>query len=216
MKYFTKNWYREMQVYGFLTFPDSKEDWGDGLNWKNEDGTSYIEMLQAELEWRKNDLLTFLPAPFHPYILEGSLKTEYPSRELRKMAEEWNENYQSCSRDIRKQYLQQFEEIKEQLPSQVLEIHTKSLHDGEVLSFSSTETSITLMIAGTSVGWYDTNVKLTFSDIEICSIPEQLEGSWWLYDEIYKTKTGFELHVLFDCPLCELMIQARELKIETL
>lgn len=45
---------------------------------------------------------------------------------------------------------------------------------------------------------------------------EQLEGSWWLYDEIYKTKTGFELRVLFDCPLCELMIQARELKIETL
>ena len=166
-------------------------------------------MLQVELDWRKNDLLTFLPVPFHPYILDGSLKTEYPSKELRKMAEEWNENYQSRSRDICKQYLQQFEEIKEQLPSQVLEIHTTSLHDGEVLSFSSTESTITLTIAGTSVGWYDTNVKLTFSDIEKCSIPEQLEGSWWLYDEIYKTKTGFELRVLFDCPLCELMIQAR-------
>lgn len=86
------------------------------------------------------------------------------------MAEEWNENYQSRSRDICKQYLQQFEEIKEQLPSQVLEIHTTSLHDGEVLSFSSTESTITLTIAGTSVGWYDTNVKLTFSDIEKCSI----------------------------------------------
>ena len=215
VKYFTQNWYREMQVEGFLTFPDSREDWEESLNWENEDGTSYIEMLQAELEWRKDDLLTFLPAPFHPYILDGSLKTEYPSKELRKMAEEWNENHRSRSHDLSKQYMEQFEEIKEQLPSQVLEIHTKSLHDGEVLSFSSTESTITLIIAGTGVGCYGTNVKLTFSDVEKCLIPEQLEGSWWLYDEIYKTETGFELHVLFDCPLCELMIQARELKIET-
>ncbi|MGE7917243.1 DUF4085 family protein [Lysinibacillus xylanilyticus] len=213
MKYFTQNWYREMQVNGFLTFPDSKEDWEESLNWKNEDGSSYIEILQAELEWRKEDLLTFLPAPFHPYILDGSLKTEYPSKELRDMAEEWNENYLSRRQIIRQQYLEQFEKIKEKLPSQVLEIHTKSLHDGEVLSFS--ESTITLIIAGTGVGWYGTNVKLTFSNVEKYSIPEQLEGSWWLYNEIYKTETGFELHVLFDYPLFELMIRARELKIET-
>jgi len=131
------------------------------------------------------------------------------------MAEQWNENYLIRSQDKRKQYMAQFEEIKKKLPSQVLELHTKSLHDGEVLIFSSSESTITLIIDGTGVGWYETNVKLTFSDVEKCSIPEQLEGSWWLYDEIYKTETGFELHVLFDCPLCELMIQARELKIET-
>lgn len=216
LKYFTRNWYREMQVNGFLTFPDSKEDWEESLNWKNEDGTSYIEILQAELEWRKEDLLTFLPAPFHPYILDGSLKTEYPSKELREMAEEWNEKYLSRRQIIREQYMEQFEEIQEKLPSQVLEIHTKSLHDGEVLSFSASESTITLIIAGTSIGWYDTNVKLTFGDVEKCLIPEQLEGSWWLYNEIYKTETGFELHVLFDYPLSELMIRARELKIETL
>lgn len=216
MKYFTQDWYREMQVYGFLTFPDSKEDWEESLNWKNEDGISYIEILQVDLESRKEDLLTFLPAPFHPYILGGSLKTEYPSNELRKMAEEWKQNYQSRSQDIRRQYMEQFEEIQEKLPSQVLEIHTKSFHDGEVLSFSVSESTITLIIAGTGVGLYGTNVKLTFSNVEKCSIPEQLEGSWWLYDEIYKTETGFELRVLFGYPLSELMIQARELKIETL
>ena len=215
LKYFTQNWYREMQVYGFLTFPDSKEDWKESLNWENGDGTSYIEILQAELEWRKDDLLTFLPAPFHPYILDGSLKTEYPSKELRKMAEEWNENYQSRSHDIRKQYMEQFDEIKDKLPAQVLEIHTKSLHDGEVLSISSSESTITFIIAGTSVGWYDKNVKLTFSDVEKCLIPKQLEGSRWLYDEIYKTGTGFELRVLLENPLSKLMIQARELKVET-
>ncbi|MGE7908183.1 DUF4085 family protein [Lysinibacillus xylanilyticus] len=215
MKYFTQNWYREMQVYGFLTFPDSKEDWKESLNWENEDGTSYIEILQAELEWRKDDLLTFLPVPFHPYILDGSLKTEYPSKELRKMAEEWNENYQSRSHDILKQYMEQFEEIKDKLPAQVLEIHTKSLHDGEVLTVSSTESTITLIITGTSVGWYDKNVKLTFSGVEKCLIPKQLEGSRWLYDEIYKTGTGFELRVILENPLSELMIQARELKVET-
>ena len=216
MKYFTRNWYRKMQVNGFLTFPDSKEDWEESLNWQNEDGMTYKDILKQDLEHRKNDLLTFLPAPFHPYILDGSLRTEYPSKELRKLAEEWEENYKRRSQEIRKQYLEQFEDIKEKLPSQVLEIHTKSLHDGEVLSFSSSESTITLIIAATSVGWYDTNVKLTFSDVEKCLIPEQLEGSWWLYNEIYKTETGFELHVLFDHPLSELMIQARELKIETL
>ncbi|WP_248734440.1 DUF4085 family protein [Neobacillus rhizosphaerae] len=40
-------------------------------------------------------------------------------------------------------------------------------------------------------------------------MPDKLEGAFWLYDEGYSTKTGFELPVLLDCPFIEFKIGAK-------
>ncbi|WP_164684733.1 DUF4085 family protein [Brevibacillus reuszeri] len=42
-----------------------------------------------------------------------------------------------------------------------------------------------------------------------------LRQNYWLYNEIYATDRGFELHVLFDCPLTEWKIVAENVQIET-
>lgn len=41
-------------------------------------------------------------------------------------------------------------------------------------------------------------------------------GSCWIYDEVYLTETGFELHVLFDAPLLEFIISAENAAVEAI
>lgn len=63
---------------------------------------------------------------------------------------------------------------------------------------------------------YFTDIKLTFTGVSKLTIPEKVEGAWWLYDEVYRNDTYFELHVLFDCPLTEFLIIAENVEIEQL
>ena len=65
MNYFTIDWYKEMQVYGFLTFPDTREDWEENIAYYKSEGIDYKANFQSEIEERKEDLLRFLPAAFH-------------------------------------------------------------------------------------------------------------------------------------------------------
>lgn len=155
MKYFTTDWYREGQVYGVLAFPDTKEEWESGIQEYEPNGKDFKKMMLEELEWRKSDLLKFLPKSFHPYILEGTLTTEYPPDELRKMAKQWNNEFKQRRRDIGKQYLQQFDANKESLPENALQLHEKSLHDGKVITSETiSDNTFVILLEGNGVGSY--------------------------------------------------------------
>lgn len=40
------------------------------------------------------------------------------------------------------------------------------------------------------------------------------EQAWWLYDEIYRTEKGYEVHVLLDQGgLCELTVECRDVEV---
>nr|WP_198044800.1 DUF4085 family protein [Lysinibacillus timonensis] len=217
MKYFTKDWYRESQVYGFLTLPETKDDWENNLQWYVSEGRDFKKEMAVELEWRRNELLEFLPESFHPHILDGTLKTEYPSDEIRKMVEQWTDEFQQRLRDTRKQYLLELEKGKNDLPKSVLQLHEKSLHDGMVLKCDSiSDNEFVMIVEGTGVRSYSSNVKLTFTNVEELSMSGEIVGEDWLYTEIYPTKTGFELHVIFEGTLSELIIKAKDLLIEQL
>jgi len=217
MRYFTKDWYKEGQVYGFLTFHSTKEDWENDIQWYNAKGQDYKQVFREELEYRKNDLMQYLPESFHPYILDGTLKTTFPSDELRKMAEEWAEEFNQRRIEIRKEYLQQFNIGKQYLQKDVLQLNEKSLHDATVNSIELPAKDIVIMnIDGSGSFHYNTEVKLTFIGVEELLISEEVEGANWLCHEVYPTNKGFELHVLFNCPLCEMTIRAENLLIEEL
>jgi len=93
MKYYTKDWYKEMGINGFLYFPDTKEEWDETINDFKSLGRDLQKNLKEDLEFWKNDLIKFLPKSFHPYIHDGTLNTEYPSEELRKMIDKWKNEY---------------------------------------------------------------------------------------------------------------------------
>ena len=57
---------------------------------------------------------------------------------------------------------------------------------------------------------------IRFRDAEILKREQPLENAWWLYDEIWKSERGYEIHALLwrEHGVFELTIECREPEIE--
>ena len=88
LKYFTKDWYKEMQISGFVKFIESIEEW-------EEVEQEYIQSL------KEGRLLNFLPETLHPYIHNNTINSECPLNELKKLLLEWNERLLEKNNSIR-------------------------------------------------------------------------------------------------------------------
>ncbi|EJQ13795.1 hypothetical protein IE3_02694 [Bacillus cereus BAG3X2-1] len=208
MKYFTRDWYKEMQLSGFVHFIESIEEW-------KEIDPDYLQSLKDEVEERKEDLLNYLPETLHSYFYNNTIDSEYPPNELKKLLLEWTADYEKRMTQLDQSYLEYFNSIKKKLPSNVVQLHEFSLHDSviKVVKCKSEDTlSIVLDCTGT---FSDFNkLQVSFTGVTKCSMPENFEGAWWLYHEIELTEDGFELGVLFDCPFREVTICATNLLLE--
>lgn len=217
MRYFTKDWYDEMQVSGFLALHDSEEDWEEELEYHRKEGNDLREMQLRNLEDMRGSLLRFLPEDFHPYIHDGTLVTEYPTTELRMLVNRWERDYEQRMKELSERERLHFESIKAELPPTAVELMENGLHDAVVLSVERPVEDQLVLTVDCSGGFhYFTDVRFTFEGVSYSNIPANFKGVWWLYDEIYKTEDGFELHTLFDSPMTETVIRARDVKIEPL
>lgn len=217
MKYFTKDWYEEMQVAGFLVLPETEEDWQEELDYYREEGKDLLELNLRNLDDMRESLMRYLPETFHPYIHEGTLVTEYPTPELRMLVNRWERDYERRMEELSDRYQQHFESIKAELPPNAVELVENGLHDAVVISVErSSEDQLVLTLDCSGGFHYFTDVRFTFEGVTYSDVPADFKGAWWLYDEIYKTEDGFELHTLFDSPMTETVIRARDVKIEPL
>ncbi|WP_033542854.1 DUF4085 family protein [Planococcus sp. CAU13] len=217
MKYFTKEWYDEMQVSGFLVFPETEEEWETQQQMIREEGIDPGEMHRRDLEERKEDLLKFLPADFHPYIFDGTINSAFPTPELREMTAKWEANHEARVDALLDDYSRHYESIKEFLPPGAVQLTEKSLHDCIVKSADRpTDDRLVLLIDCRSGFHYFKDIQVTFTGVTEAIIPEDLTNAWWLYNEIYLNGDGFELHVLFDTPKTEVTIVCRDVQIEEL
>lgn len=215
MKYYTKELYEEMQVYGFLSFPSSREEWEETLQSYKEYGIDYISTIRNDLEIRKPDLLKYLPKSMHPFIHNKTLMTEYPSSELKETGTQWLDNFEDRLRKIRKECVKNYKELKHKLPNNVVHLHENSLHDANVISFEyMPEKREFIMILNHLEDGKEVNVILTFTDVKDIILEDNIETALWLYDEVYIDGDYFELHVLFDSPLTDLCIKAQNLQIK--
>ncbi|MDD8002675.1 DUF4085 family protein [Bacillus cereus] len=215
MKYFNKDWYKEMQVSGFLNFSETVEEWEEMLRESEKIGMDYKQSLREDAEEKKEDLLKFLPKSLHPYIHDNTINSEYPSEKLKKLMLEWTEDYEKRMDDLEQAYKDNYNSIKERLAQNIVQLYEYSLHDSQVTSVerrSKDKIIITLDCSGT-FNEFD-KLKVTFTGVSKCSIPENFEGAWWLCHEIDLAEDGFELGVLFDCPFEEVMICAKNVLLE--
>ncbi|HDX9610065.1 TPA: DUF4085 family protein [Bacillus toyonensis] len=208
MKYFTKDWYKEMQISGFVHLIESIEEWKDI-------DPDYIQSLKDEVEERKEDLLHYLPETLHLYFHNNMFDSVCPPYELKKLLSEWTADYGARMAQLDQSYLEYFNSIKKKLPSNVVQLHEASLHDSviKVVKRTSEDTlSIVLDCSGT-FSEFD-KLQVTFTGVTKCSMPENFEEAWWLYHEIELIEDGFELGVLFDCPFGEVTICATDVFLE--
>ncbi|QKE07782.1 DUF4085 family protein [Bacillus cereus] len=215
MKYFNKDWYKEMQVSGFLNFSETVEEWEEMLRESEKIGMDYKQSLREDAEEKKEDLLKFLPKSLHPYIHDNTINSEYPSEKLKKLMLEWTEAYEKRMDDLEQAYKDNYNSIKERLAQNVVQLHEYSLHDSQVTSVErrSKDTIIITLDCSGTFNEFD-KLKVTFTRVSKCSIPENFEGAWWLCHEIDLAEDGFELGVLFDCPFEEVMICAKNVLLE--
>ncbi|OCT13537.1 hypothetical protein A8709_18245 [Paenibacillus pectinilyticus] len=217
MKYFTKEWYEEAQIRSFLIFHETKKDWEDDIAWYESEGLNFKEICKQNLENKRADLLKYLPAFFHPYIQDGTLNSQFPSEELRKMAEQWRLEYDERTKSKGVTYRNYYDFIKRSLPENVIQLFEKSLHDARVTSIEMPLKDTFIMTLDCRGGYhYLTDVKLTFTGVGNLQPKNLSVGSSWLYDEVYLTETGFELSVLLEGPLMEFTISAENVKIEVI
>ncbi|HFK1457516.1 TPA: DUF4085 family protein [Bacillus cereus] len=215
MKYFNKDWYKEMQVSGFLNFSETVEEWEEMLRESEKIGMDYKQSLREDAEEKKEDLLKFLPKSLHPYIHDNTINSEYPSEKLKKLMLEWTEDYGKRMDDLEQAYKDNYNSIKERLAQNVVQLYEYSLHDSQVTSVErrSKDTIIITLDSSGTFNEFD-KLKVTFTGVSKCSIPENFEGAWWLCHEIDLAEDGFELGVLFDCPFEEVMICAKNVLLE--
>lgn len=214
MKYFTKNWYREMQVSGFLVYPDTKEDWNECIAYYKAEGIDYKNIFKQNLKLMRDDLIEFLPRSFYPYIQNESINSKYPCKELRLMMKQWQKDYNKRFENDLDTYNEHYQAIKDKLPNNVANLCDIGLHDSVVESFDISDDNTYSISLDCSNGFSEfTNMKVTFIGVESIEIDNELKGATWISEEIYITDDGFELNVLFDCPLTEFKIRAKDIKI---
>lgn len=204
-----------MQVSGFLNFSETVEEWEEMLRESEKIGMDYKQSLREDAEEKKEDLLKFLPKSLHPYIHDNTINSEYPSEKLKKLMLEWTEDYEKRMDDLEQAYKDNYNSIKERLAQNVVQLYEYSLHDSQVTSVErrSKDTIIITLDCNGTFNEFD-KLKVTFTGVSKCSIPENFEGAWWLCHEIDLAEDGFELGVLFDCPFEEVMICAKNVLLE--
>ncbi|WP_346989052.1 DUF4085 family protein, partial [Bacillus sp. SW7] len=185
MKYFNKDWYKEMQVSGFLIFSETVEEWEEMLRESEKVGIDYKQSLREDVEEKKEDLLKFLPKSLHPYIHDNTINSEYPTEKLKRLMLEWTKDYEKRMNDLEQAYIDNYNSIKEKLAQNVVQLHEYSLHDSVVKSVER-KSEATLIITLDCSGTFSEFNKLqaTFTGVTKCSIPENFEGAWWLCHEI--------------------------------
>lgn len=217
MKYFTIPWYEEMQVRGFMVFPETEQDWLEDVAWHVAEGISYEERAQDALDYHKADLLEYLPGYFHASIHDGTLKCTYPAPEFRERAEQWCREADERIQAKFIEYRQGYDAVKSMLPAQAVQLAGRSLHDARVISCTGPEEGVVELVLDCSGAMhYQCDVLLRFTGVSRLSVPDQIGGKVWLYDEIYAAEQGFELGVLMDSPLGEFSITAQDVSIELL
>ncbi|MGF7029267.1 hypothetical protein J2T17_000172 [Paenibacillus mucilaginosus] len=217
MNYFTKEWFEEAQISRFLLFPETKKEWDENVAWHASEGLHFEEIQLNRLQIAKKDLLRFLPAFFHPYIQDGTLNSQFPSEELKKMADQWRMEYDERTKAKGISYRNYYNSIKCSLPENVIQLFEKSLHDARVTSIEMPMKDTFIIKLDCRGGYhYGTDVTLTFAGVKKLQPHSLSVGSIWLYDEVYLTDTGFELHVLLDGPLMEFTISAENVTIEVI
>ena len=189
LKYFTKDWYKEMQISGFVIFSETIEEWEEILRESEKAGMDYKQSLKEDVEEKKEDLLKFLPESLHPYIHNNTINSEYPSEKLKKLLLEWTEDYEKRMNHLDQSYIENFNSIKEKLTQMsfnYMSTHYMIVIVNSVERRSKDTLIITLDCSGTFSDF--DKLQVTFTGVTKCSIPENFEGAWWLYHEIELTK----------------------------
>ena len=88
-----------------------------------------------------------------------------------------------------------------------------SLHDSVVLALNREGEDLRIEFERDDVDWPEIKA-VRFRDARVRTMDKSPEQGWWLYDEIYRTENGYEIHALLDKGgLCELTVECGDVEV---
>lgn len=85
---------------------------------------------------------------------------------------------------------------QEQFGENIPYFASESFHDCLITSLEKSGKDIVIKLDNS--GGFTDCTGIVFKNAEIIEQDGDLSGAWWLYDEIYKTDNGFEIHALLE------------------
>jgi len=217
MKYFTKQWFEENQLSNYLFFLVTMGDWEEEKAYYREYGIDLEQERKMELQRDREKLLRFLPEEFHPFVLDGSIIAGSPNDNLRNLAKNWLEHFDALSNEKFERCAADFISAKSKLPKAVNDLFVDSFHDAIIQTIErNADQTCTIKLNLENTYHENDMLIITFTGVsEFTSTASVGNGSWWLYEEVSIVEGGFRLNVLFDSPLAEFTIVAKDVVIES-
>ncbi|WP_157273269.1 DUF4085 family protein [Paenibacillus sp. oral taxon 786] len=220
MKYFTKAMYEQMQIRGYLVYPESEQELEADKAWYVEQGRDYDKEAKEMYKWFIQPLmLKHFPSSIHPQVLDGSfMKTRWPSPELAAWIREWKGNWDAEWKRRCDEYRDRYEQIMQNLPADARQLwENVRFHDARIQVFTPRDDG-SVEIVLDEVG-KEQFTRLIFQNVKSLRVekPELLQGSMCLYEEIDWTEPHwFEFRLLLEAPreMHELSLVAGGVNIE--
>lgn len=204
MKYLTKEWYNTMQNTSHHLFlkediraSQYSEEYFQVLYKKEENKWNSNEYKVIEFKDFFSDNMDMLKNNLPKSILNEVcdirvLALNYATKEvidkIKKFCKK-NENIvQKAFDDYNKDFERQFRNCKPKF------INEWGFHDCNIITFKKIDKDYHMNLDNT--GSFTEINNVIFKNAKIIKQESDLNGTWWLYDEIYKTDDKYEIHVL--------------------
>jgi len=220
MKYFTKELYEEMQVYGSLVFSDTKEEQEHEIDWYIKEGRDYYEEALKRFELISPYMIKYLPENLQKYIDDRSIMDcNVPEAAMREEVTSWRTQWRVKWESVCDQYKQYYESIYNDLPDDLRKIgKDMRIHDAKIIDFKSKENILELVLRTVE----DKVFQFIFTQAEFFEYQDNLIDNVCLYEEIVLLdRDVFEMQILLSKSINakqiydtnEMKIKARGLKI---
>lgn len=236
MRYLTKQWYQTMQDSGLgvcLEVDERAAEFSEDIyqtlrtqklaRWLREreevcqvlgESIDPMEEERSFDEFCARELETYRTrTPEHILTKVADLRVlavGYCTREVFRDLEHYA---QQCREQTEQTMDQAWEEIKAQgLDKAFTGEH--SLHDSVIRSMDREGEDLVIEFERDEVEWPEIKA-VRFRDAVIRKQEQDVENAWWLYDEIWRTGEGYEIHVLLwrDDGVFELTVQCRDTEV---
>lgn len=151
--------------------------------------------LEDSFDYKQKNRIELLESKIPDSILDKVkdirvLALNYASKEIYELLEEYSRNNEKYVNDKINEYVNL---EKEQFENNPIEFIKESFHDCKIFEVVFMENDLTIKIDNEQ--GFTEKTSITFRDTNII-LNENLENSWWLYNEIYKLEDKYEIHIL--------------------
>lgn len=182
MKYFTKELYEEMQVYGSLVYVDSLEDQEEEKAWFNKEGRDYYGEALKRFELISPYMVKYLPESLQKYVKDKRIMDcNIPDVKMMEEITSWRRQWEDKWRYVCDKYKHYTDSIYNDLPEGLRKLGKNiRMHDATIMNVTAKEDTLELVINTVENKVF----QFVFTQVKLFEYQENPIDNCCLYTEI--------------------------------